>query len=390
MKLRIGLGLLLCLSVCSCVAVQPTPPTSEPSTTVPPSQTATTAATHTATPAATAQAPLSPDGPWAVILNQDGIWAVNEDGSGLTHLAQDVVLHRAISVAGGWIAYVTDAQAEPDAEAGGGLLLRVLSLPEGGARTVTELQIPDVTSDSSDDLQFAAQQVYRAVVFQEGGLAWSPAGGQLAFVSGHDGTSADVYVYARDTGEIIRLTDGPSHAYQLSWSPDGQYIFHTGTSNFGSGAGHTMVGVWTARADGTGIQSLYEPDSRSGDEELIDWVSNDTVLVHSWRPDCGKVNLVTANVVSGEVQIVWPDYFNRAAYNPATDTILIDAYDIECNPADASGFYRVEPGGAEREQVSGEEYDAQLPEQAPDPVPVTLKQHLETVLAVESMLWVQP
>ncbi|MGD1993287.1 MAG: hypothetical protein PVI59_08850 [Anaerolineae bacterium] len=315
---------------------------------------------------------------------------MNEDGSGLTHLAQDVVLHRAISVAGRWIAYVTDAQAEPNVEAGGGLLLRILSLPEGTAQTVTELQIPDVTSDSSEDLQFAAQQVYRAVVFQDGGLTWSPDGGRLAFISGHDGTSADVYVYARDTGEIIRLTDGPSHAYQLSWSPDGQYIFHTGVSNFGSGAGHTMTGVWAARADGAGIQSLYEPDSRSGAEELVDWVSADTVLVHSWRPDCGKINLVTANVVSGDIQIVWSDYFNRAAYNPATDSILIDAYDIECNPANTSGFYWAEPSGAEREQISGEEYDAQLPELPPDPVPVPLTQYLETVLTVESVLWVEP
>lgn len=78
-----------------------------------------------------------------------------------------------------------------------------------------------MTIDSSEDLQFAAEQVYRAVVFEGGGLAWSPDGTKLAFVSGHRGTSADVFVYSRDMGESTRLTDGPSHAYQLSWSPDG-------------------------------------------------------------------------------------------------------------------------------------------------------------------------
>jgi len=315
---------------------------------------------------------------------------VNEDGSGLTHLTQDVVLHHAVSVSGRWIAYVTDNEAESDPENSGGLALRVLSLPEGTTQTVTELQIPNVTRDSSEDLQFSADQVYRAVVFQEGGLAWSPDGSKLAFVSGHGGTSADLYVYSRDLGEITRLTDGPSHAYQISWSPDSQYIFHTGASNFGSGAGYTMVGVWGARADGTGIRSLYEPDPRSGAEELIDWVSADTALVHSWRPDCGRVNLITVNVASGEIQVVWPDYFNQATYNPDTGAILIDAHDISCNPEGASGFYLIEPGRTQAEQVSDEEYYSQLPELPPDPAPVTLEQYLETLVEIESLIWVQP
>ena len=404
--LRTGSSLLLCLTVCSCVAVQPISPTAEPVVEVPPSQTSTPLSPGTLTrtvtatlspgPAATRTTPVSPQvplsvsGPWVVILNQDGIWAVNEDGSGLTHLTQDVVLHHAVSVSGRWIAYVTDNEAESDPENSGGLALRVLSLPEGTTQTVTELQIPNVTRDSSEDLQFSADQVYRAVVFQEGGLAWSPDGSKLAFVSGHGGTSADLYVYSRDLGEITRLTDGPSHAYQISWSPDSQYIFHTGASNFGSGAGYTMVGVWGARADGTGIRSLYEPDPRSGAEELIDWVSADTALVHSWRPDCGRVNLITVNVASGEIQVVWPDYFNQATYNPDTGAILIDAHDISCNPEGASGFYLIEPGRTQAEQVSDEEYYSQLPELPPDPAPVTLEQYLETLVEIESLIWVQP
>jgi WD40 repeat protein len=288
------------------------------------------------------------------------------------------------------MAYVTDIEVGSDPKSHGGLTLRILSLPEGAAQTVTGLQIPDVNADSSDDLQFSAEQVYRAVIFEGGGLAWSPDGSSLAFVSGHGGTSADVYVYSRDTGEIARLTDGPGHAYQLGWSPGSQYIFHTGASNFGSGAGYMMVGVWVARADGTGVRSLYEPDPRSGAEVLVGWVSADTVLVHSWRPDCGGINLVTVNVASDETQVLWPDYFNQVTYNPDTGTVLFDAHDISCNPEGASGFYLIEPGAMEPERVSGEEYDSQLPELPPDPVPVTLEQYLETLLEIESVVWVQP
>ncbi|MCD6285653.1 MAG: PD40 domain-containing protein [Anaerolineae bacterium] len=348
------------------------------------------AATHTATPTASPPAPLSVSGPWALILNQEGIWAVNEDGSGLTHLTQDVVPHRTVSVSGRWIAYVTDGEAGFALDSRGGLTLKVLSLPEGTAHTVTELQIPNVTGDSSEDLQFSAEQVYRAVVFEGGGLAWSPDGSTLAFVSGHDGISADLYVVSRDLREITRLTDGPSQAYQISWSPDSRYIFHTGASNFGTGAGYMMVGVWVARADGTGVRSLYEPDPRTGAEVLVDWVAVDTALVHSWRPDCGGRNLITVNVASGEIQVVWPDYFNQVAYNPDTGAILIDAQDIGCNPEGASGLYLMEPGSTELQQVSDEEYHSQLPGLPADPVPVALEQYLGTLLEVESLIWVQP
>jgi dipeptidyl aminopeptidase/acylaminoacyl peptidase len=247
-----------------------------------------------------------------------------------------------------------------------------------------------VNSDSPDDLQFAADHVYRAVVFEGGGLAWSPDGSNLAFVSGHGGTSADVYVASRDVDEITRLTNDPNHAYQLSWSPDGQYIFHTTASNFGSGAGYVMEGVWIARADGTGIQPLYEPDPRSGAEVLANWISPNTVLVHSWRVDCGELRLTTIDVDSKATQVVWPDYFNQVTYNPDTDAVLIDAHDIECNPNSASGFYLLEPGSMQPEQISPEEYASLLPSQPPNPVPLTLEQHLETLLEVESVIWVQP
>ena len=123
---------------------------------------------------------------------------------------------------------------------------------------------------------------------------------------------------------------------------------------------------------------------------LVDWVSANTALVHSWRPDCGNLFLITVNVASGEIQAIWPDYFNQVAYKTDTGTILIDAYGIRCNPEGASGFYRIERVGTVPEQISGEEYYSQLPEFPPDPVPVALEEYLETLLDVESVIWVQP
>jgi dipeptidyl aminopeptidase/acylaminoacyl peptidase len=333
---------------------------------------------------------LSESGPWVLIFSSDGIWAANADGSGLTQLNLDVVRSQAVIISGRWIAYATNQVAGSDPGSGDGLVLRMMSLPEGVARTVTDLQIQGVTDESPQALQIAADQVHRAVIYEGGGLAWSPDGTQLAFVSGHEGISADVYVLTRDTGQITRLTDGPSHAYQLSWSPDGQYIFHTGASNFGSGAGYSMVGVWAARADDTGVRSRYEPDPRSGSEVLVDWVSADTVLVHSWRPDCGALTLMRVNVVSGEIRVIWFDYFNLMAYRKDVGAVLIDAMDIPCNPEGVNGFYRVDLPGTGLEQISAEGFYSLLPEPPPDPVPVDLVEYLETLLDFQSVIWMQP
>jgi len=87
---------------------------------------------------------------------------------------------------------------------------------------------------------------------------------------------------------------------------------------------------------------------------------------------------------------VWLAYFNQATYNPDTGAILIDAQGIDCNPEGASGFYLMEPGRTELQQVSGEEYYSQLPELPPEPVPVALEQYLGTFVEIESVMWVQP
>ena len=394
-KLKQGLYLLLLsLILGACTVAPPTqpptasPPTQSPATAVPaPPETPVPAAT--VPPETTRPTMLSADGPWVVIISQDGIWAANEDGSELTQVTQDFIPWQVAAASGKWVAYVTADETGFDLT-GNGMTLKIFALPDLVVQTVTNLSIPDVTEDSSEDLQFAAQHVYRAVVFDGGGPTWSPDGQMLAFVSGHDGVSSDVYVYHLDTGQIVRLTDGPSHAYQLDWSPDGKYIFHTGSSNFGTGAGHVMDGVWVARADGTGVRSLYDPDPASGDEVLVDWLADDTTLMYSWRPDCGSLGLSAVNVDSGEVQVLWPDYFNYVLYDPATDTILMDADDIYCNTEEESGFYVSAPAGAAMEQISAEEYHARLPESPPDQISSEVMQYLSTQIDIEKVILVQP
>jgi Tol biopolymer transport system component len=82
-------------------------------------------------------------------------------------------------------------------------------------------------------------------------LKWSPGGSLLAFVGALNGASFDVYTYDFLGGAITRLSDQPSNAYSLNWSPDGRYLVYEGF-NFSGMSGPNIAGIWAVKADGTG------------------------------------------------------------------------------------------------------------------------------------------
>ena len=54
--------------------------------------------------------------------------------------------------------------------------------------------------------------------------AWSPDGNRIAFVSGRDGSPAQLYLIPADGGEAERLTDMPVSVSAPKWFPDGKHI----------------------------------------------------------------------------------------------------------------------------------------------------------------------
>jgi hypothetical protein len=76
------------------------------------------------------------------------------------------------------------------------------------------------------------------------------------------------------------LTEGPDQAYDPSWSPDGGYIFHSATGNFGTGAGWFDTGSWLVSADGKEIIRL---PYYKGDDHLVAWLSPSSLLVFSYN-----------------------------------------------------------------------------------------------------------
>ena len=128
-------------------------------------------------------------------------------------------------------------------------------------------------------------------------------------------------MYSLDAGKIARLSDEPGQAYNPSWSPDGELIFFPSVRHFGTGAGYTMEAAWIARADGAGTRLLYEPMSMG--EEVVDWIDDETIWVHSWSDVFANVNLRALNVNTGHAQALWADGFTVLARDPQSGAVLL-------------------------------------------------------------------
>ncbi|MBM4425152.1 MAG: hypothetical protein FJ030_17525 [Chloroflexi bacterium] len=299
----------------------PLPPTLAPQTPapVPPTESQPPTSTPQVVVFPTPDVPLSQAGPWLLATDDNGLWAVNPDGSGFTNLFDKKVVSpwyefsTAISPDGHHLAFVTADEPQQYI----GLRLILLTLPEGTTQILTPLMKPDV--DPFADFSDPAFEAARAIG-DYASAAWSPDGRKLAFIGAQDGPSSDLYVYSLDDGSITRLTDGPSQTYGLSWSPDGKYIVHAGVESFGTGAGYSLVGMWAARADGSGVETLYLPSG--GDERVIGWIDNETFITSSWFITCGTSLLRTYNIPARSEKILRRECVDSYAFDPVSKTLV--------------------------------------------------------------------
>ncbi len=100
-----------------------------------------------------------------------------------------------------------------------------------------------------------------------------------------------MYEYLLDTGNNLRLTDGPDQAYAPVWSPDGKWIVQTAAAGFGTGAGIPVTGMYAAHADDSGVISLYTPAEHSGGEYVLGWLNAHTLVTSSWFITCGPSDI---------------------------------------------------------------------------------------------------
>lgn len=98
------------------------------------------------------------------------------------------------------------------------------------------------------------------------GLAWSPDGTQIAYMSDHDG-NWEVYVVSVPFAQVRRLTFNEARDGLPAWSPDGQYIAFVSDRN----------GVWALylmRPDGSDQTKVFDlgPELPDWLDQSISWV----------------------------------------------------------------------------------------------------------------------
>ncbi len=293
------------------------------------------------------------DGGWLLFSSStdgvtiDSLWLASADGSQVRPLVtgQAIVvpwdwnLSQAVSPDGRYLAFITTS----DYATLHGLTLQLVSLPDGAATIVTRLTSDQTEPRSEQPMDDPNVEIVRALT-EVNSLAWSPDGQQLAFMGAMSGPSSDLYVYSLSDGSIRQLTNGPSQGIRPLWSPDGQWIIHAGVSSLGSGAGYSMEGVWAAAADGSEVKTLYTPTG--GDEQWVGWMTSQALLVYTWRPSCGPMELRQIDIVTGEVTSLWDQCFTDVAYDPASGATLlvVDEYIAEWNEDQSAGVFRMNVG----------------------------------------------
>ena len=358
----VGIACILAVLACNLASAGSTPAPTEPPAVVttplksedsspPPAEPL--ASAPTATPEVEESVVLSAEGPWFVAATTEGMWILNSDGSGMTWIGQENVLlprdfTSAAAPSGGHLALLTAAEANQPR----GIILHVLSLPSGQFTTITALIAPQYEPAPDAMPGDAAFEALRAIT-ELNSMTWSPDGAQLAFMGMVEGPTSDLYTYSLESGRISWLTDGPSQGIRPDWSPGGTYIAHQGVKSLGTGAGYNMAGVWAARADGAGVTRLYEVSQNSGDEKILGWLDDSTVLVYSWDAVCGTKNLRSVRI-GGGTDPLWPGYFGDASLDPKSGALLFSVPDpmASCNGNGNQGLFLMNLGNDTSARVS--------------------------------------
>jgi WD40 repeat protein len=170
---------------------------------------------------------------------------------------------------------------------------------------------------SLGDVGDIAEAVWQAFKYSLGTLAWSPDGTQLAFSSGRDGPSSDLYLFDTADSSVTRLTDGIEQIDGIRWSPDGAWIWHSTVSFAYCQAcdGHHFA----AAADGNSVTTPPGSDVF----RFLAWTGAHSYLVTDGANGPGDFALQWVDAATGEGQMLWEGTHQRFIYDAENARLAI-------------------------------------------------------------------
>ncbi len=289
-------------------------------------------------------ASLNVTGPYVLFSGTTGIWVTNPDGNFLTKISnlnidlQD--LHRAISPNGDRLALVVSNDQ--------GLDLIEVGIPNGDTKLITHLLSFTPEELVSDPLSTKAFASYAISGYYYNNVAWQPGTGQLlAFVGATNAPTSDLYIYDTQTEIIKQLTDGPSHAINPNWSPDGKYILHYGVSwvpPFGGaigGANH-FDGAWAVKISDGKVITFPKPKSIA--DNFVGWQDDSHYITYDSDDECFSQNLRSVDVVTGETTPLMDlSFYYHIAQSPENISLLFAGAD-GCETSPGEGIFLLPAG----------------------------------------------
>jgi len=311
---------------------------------------------HSAAPDSPAQ-PLSPEGPWLLLVSNEGLHACNQDGSGLTLLTDadtfgvlDVTLNagapRQLNIAtapsGGRAALV----AIENTTTLHGLALHMLTLPDGTIELITPLVAPEIEA-ADQRLGSDREDFARKVLI--GSPQWSPDGQRLAFLAALESPVFDLYVYDAETEIMQRLTMGQSSPSGFSWSMDGRYLVFWGANWLEP----LLSGLGVVDAQGNSAPTVYQDLFPQAEGSFIGWINPQTYLIHSWNIAKGNHDLRQFNILTGDSLAVWRDVFTSVARDPQSNRmgLCLTPDEAEFHGQTNAGVYLIDPDDLKLQKI---------------------------------------
>ncbi|MEE4193788.1 MAG: hypothetical protein V2J07_01190 [Anaerolineae bacterium] len=255
---------------------------------------------------------------WIVAWSGNELIYVREDGGSIQRTSREgTLLSVAPAPVGGRVAVVRSENENSL----GHLWLELLDLETGGWVQVTQLTNENtVINDWMADLGESNREANIAISFID--PIWTADGSTVIFLGAQEGQFTRPYAYHLDTGQLHDLMlAGGSHYYDLSLSPDGEFITAASAFGFGTGAGYSMDAYSMARVSGGEAALLFDA-SYNIDIQTWGWLDDQTVVISDVDIMAGPRNLRTLNIYTGEAQVIVKDYVNDVAVSTDHGSVM--------------------------------------------------------------------
>ena len=267
----------------------------------------------------------------AALASNEGLFLLDADTNEIKKVSSEAPAGMAAH--GNWLAYSSAAYGT------GKSTLHLLNVANGQVIDITSLYPAGFDSNMEGELCTPEFEATRAPFIGQG-LAWSPDGSQLAFISAHESTSAEIYLYTLANGRIRKVTETAGQLYDLHWSPDGRYLTAFAANCFGTGAGFAMTGAWAVELN-TGNQFepfVFDPAQVEG-LAFHGWLDDHTFLISDWSSFCGEKNLRRVDIAQRTETSLIPGCAGSLTLSGDSRTAAYTVVDYAVKDPAQAGFF---------------------------------------------------